>query len=117
MQTAFRAPSDDDYDGVDVKYISPVTWAEETVQCRSMDNPVPRKTESYSLDMVMSKDRAYRIGMRRLMKHLYQRRTYSATTELDAWCYQFGDRIVLADDITDKTISCLIQSMQYDQQK
>ncbi|MEJ4043482.1 host specificity factor TipJ family phage tail protein [Erwinia sp. SLM-02] len=117
MQTAFRAPSDDDYDGVDVKYINPVTWAEETVQCRTVDNPVPRKTEDYSLDMVMSEDRAYRIGMRRLMKHLHQRRTYTATTELDAWCYQFGDRIILADDITDKTTSCLIDAMQHDQQK
>lgn len=117
MQTVFRAPSDDDYDGVDVKYINPVTWAEETVQCRAPGNPVPRKTEDYPLDMVMSEDRAYRIGMRRLMKHLHQRRTYTVTTELDAWCYQFGDRVILADDITWKTVSCLILASQFDQQK
>jgi gentisate 1,2-dioxygenase len=36
MQTSFRAPSDDDYDGVDVTYINPVTWAEEIVQCRTL---------------------------------------------------------------------------------
>jgi hypothetical protein len=57
MKTSFRAPSDDDYDGVDVTYINPVTWAEEIVQCRTTDNPVPRKVESYSLGIVMTADR------------------------------------------------------------
>ena len=115
MQTSFRVASDDDYDGVDVTYTNPVTWSEETVQCRTDGNPVPRKVEAYSSGIVMTEDRAYRIGMRRLMKYLYQRRTYEATTELLGWCYQFGDHIILADDIpTGKTISCLIEEMAYD---
>ncbi|HEI9718665.1 kinase [Klebsiella michiganensis] len=115
MQTTFRAVTDDDFDGVDVKYTNPTTWAEETVQCRTPDNPVPRKIESYTIDMVMSADRAWRIGMRRLMKHIHQRRTYTTSTEMDAWCYQFSDRLVLADDIpTSGTISCLIEAMTYD---
>lgn len=115
MQTSFSAPSDDDYDGVDVTYINPVTWAEEIVQCRTTDNPVPRKVESYSLGIVMTADRAYRTGMRRLMKYLHQRRTYECTTELLGWCYQFGDHIILSDDIpTGKTISCLIEAMAFD---
>ncbi|HHH4577145.1 TPA: host specificity factor TipJ family phage tail protein [Klebsiella michiganensis] len=115
MQTSFRAPSDDDYDGVDVTYINPVTWAEEIVQCRTTDNPVPRKVESYSLGIIMTADRAYRIGMRRLMKYLHQRRTYECTTELLGWCYQFGDHIILSDDIpTGKTISCLIEGVTFD---
>lgn len=115
MTTSFRAPSDDDYDGVDVTYINPVTWAEEIVQCRTADNPVPRKVESYSLGIVMTADRAYRIGMRRLMKYLHQRRTYECTTELLGWCYQFGDHIILSDDIpTGKTISCLIEGVTFD---
>ncbi|HGN9286827.1 TPA: host specificity factor TipJ family phage tail protein [Klebsiella quasipneumoniae] len=118
MQTSFRAPSDDDYDGVDVTYINPVTWAEEIVQCRTADNPVPRKVESYSLGIVMTADRAYRIGMRRLMKYLHQRRTFECTTELLGWCYQFGDHIILSDDIpTGKTRSCLIDAMMYDSQE
>ncbi len=115
MKTSFRAPSDDDYDGVDVTYINLVTWAEEIVQCRTTDNPVPRKVESYSLGTVMTADRAYRIGMRRLMKYLHQRRTYECTTELLGWCYQFGDHIILSDDIpTGKTISCLIEGVTFD---
>ncbi|MBR7492746.1 kinase, partial [Klebsiella pneumoniae] len=75
MQTSFRVPSEDDFDGVDVKYINPVTWAEETVQCRTPENPFPRKTEAYTIDVAMTADRAWRIGMRRLMKYLHQRRT------------------------------------------
>ncbi|STX56084.1 kinase [Klebsiella pneumoniae] len=38
-----RVPSEDDFDGVDVKYINPVTWAEETVQCRTPENPFRAK--------------------------------------------------------------------------
>lgn len=113
LQTGFSAPSDDDYDGVDVTYINETTWAEETVQCRTSDNPTPVKIEDYQLDGVLNRDRAYQIGMRRLMKYLQQRETYQTTTELDALCYNVGDRIVLTDDIPDsvKTISCFVESL------
>ncbi len=115
MQTAFSAPSDDDYDGVDVTYINGTTWAEETVQCRTSDNPTPSKVEDYTLDGVLTADRAYQIGMRRLMKYLKQRLTHTTTTEMDALCYNMGDRIVLTDDIPGTTtISCLIENMEYD---
>ncbi len=118
MQTSFRVPSEDDFDGVDVKYINPVTWAEETVQCRTPENPFPRKTEAYTIDVAMTADRAWRIGMRRLMKYLHQRRTYTATTSMLGWCHDFGDRIILSDDIpTGKTQSCLIDAMIYDFQE
>ncbi|MGI1279509.1 host specificity factor TipJ family phage tail protein, partial [Klebsiella quasipneumoniae subsp. similipneumoniae] len=118
MQTSFRVPSEDDFDGVDVKYINPVTWAEETVQCRTPENPFPRKTEAYTIDVAMTADRAWRIGMRRLMKYLHQRRTYTATTSMLGWCHDFGDHIILSDDIpTGKTQSCLIDAMIYDFQK
>ncbi|MGI8464857.1 host specificity factor TipJ family phage tail protein [Pectobacterium punjabense] len=114
MQTAFSAPSEDDYDGVDVTYINGVTWAEETVQCRTEDNPTPRKVEDYKLDGVLDPDRAYRIGMRRLMTYRHQRLTHTATTELDVLCYEYKDCIILTDDIPgSSTISCLITEMHY----
>lgn len=112
LQTAFSAPSDDDYDGVDVTYINGSTWAEETVQCRTSDNPTPSKIESYTLDGVLDKDKAYQTGMRRLMKYRQQRLTFTATTELDALCYNVGDRIIFTDDIPgNKTVSCLVVDM------
>lgn len=112
LQTAFVAPSDDDYDGVDVTYINGTTWAEETVQCRTPDNPTPAKIEDYTLDGVLDRDRAYQIGMRRLMKYQQQRLTHTTSTELDALCYNVGDRIVLTDDIPgSQTVSALIEGM------
>ncbi|WP_244586806.1 host specificity factor TipJ family phage tail protein, partial [Escherichia coli] len=112
LQTAFIAPSSDDYDGVDVTYINGTTWAEETVQCRTSDTPTPVKVEDYTLDGVLDQNRAYQIGMRRLMKYRQQRLTHTTTTEMDALCYNVGDRIVFTDDIPgSKTISTLIEDM------
>ncbi|MBA7848848.1 kinase [Klebsiella sp. RHBSTW-00465] len=112
MQTDFSTVTDDDYDGVDVTYINSTTWAEETVQCRLPGNPTPLKIEAYSADGVGNPDHAYQIGMRRLRKYQLQRMTHKTTTELDALCYNVGDRIVLTDDIPgSNTISCLIESM------
>lgn len=112
MQTDFSTVTDDDYDGVDVTYINGTTWAEETVQCRTPDNPTPLKIEAYRADGVGNPDHAYQIGMRRLRKYQLQRMTHKTTTELDALCYNVGDRIVLTDDIPgSNTISCLIESM------
>ena len=112
LQTTFSAPSADDYDGVDVTYINGTTWAEETVQCRTPNNPTPRKVEKYTLDGVLDPNRAYRIGMRRLMKYLHQRLGHSTSTELEALVYQFGDRILLTDDIPgNNTVSTLVVDM------
>lgn len=114
LQTSFKAPSQDDCDGVDVTYINGITWAEETVQCRLPGNPTPLKVESYTLDGVLDEDRAYRIGMRRLLGYTLQRLQHTTSTEMDALCYQFMDRIVLADDIPgSQTLSCLITGMSY----
>lgn len=115
LQTAFKAPSQDDYDGVDVTYINGTTWAEETVQCRLSGNPTPVKVEDYKLDGVVDRDRAYRIGMRRLLGYRLQRLQHTTSTEMDALCYQFMDRIILADDIPgNQTLSCLITEMTWD---
>jgi hypothetical protein len=43
------------------------------VQCRLPGNPTPLKVESYKLDGVLDPDRAYRIGMRRLLGYTLQR--------------------------------------------
>ena len=115
LQTAFKAPSQDDYDAVDVTYISSTTWAEETVQCRLPGTATPQKVEDFKLDGVLNADRAYRIGMRRLLGYQLQRLQHTTSTEMDALCYQFMDRIVLADDIPgSQTLSCLITDMTYD---
>ena len=116
LETQFSAPSQDDHDGVDVSYINSSTWAEETIQCRLDGVPTPRKIEDFALDGVTDPERAWRIGMRRLMKHAYQRLGHSTRTEMDARVYNYNDRIVLTDDIPGSdTISCLVVSMEHDE--
>lgn len=115
LSTAFVAPGPDDYDGVDVTYIDEVTWAAETVECRLPGVPDPWKVETYELQGVGARDRAYRIGMRRLMKHQGQRLTYKTKTEMMGLVYQYGDRVKLFDDIPgSSTISTMIESAQID---
>jgi len=114
MQVAFSAPSPDDYDAVDVTYVNGTTWTEETVQCRSSDVPTPVKIESYKAEGVLDASRAWRLGMRRLMKYKHQRLTHAVATEMDALCYNYGDRLVLTNDIPGSmTTSCLITEMSY----
>ncbi len=114
LTTSFKAPNEDDYDGVDVTYINELTWAEETVQCRLPGNLTPVKVENFKLDGVLNQDRAYRIGMRRLLGYQLQRLSHETSTEMDALCYQFMDRVIFTDDIPgNQTLSCLIEEMSY----
>ncbi|MGC1000984.1 hypothetical protein, partial [Pantoea agglomerans] len=46
-----------------------------------------------------------------LMGYRYQKLLHSTSTEMDALCYQYMDRIILTDDIPGhETLSCLILS-------
>lgn len=108
LTASFTAPGQDDFDGVDVKYRDGNTWSEETVSCRmSVDSP-GLKVDSITLDGVLDRDRAWRVGMRALRKHIYQRWSYSGKTDLEALCYERMDHIVLADDIPGTSQSALI---------
>lgn len=107
LTASFTAPSRDDFDGVDVKYIDEQTRSEETVPCRLNDDPV-FKVDTITLDGVLNRDRAWRIGMRALRKHRFQRWSYSGKTDLEALCYERFDHVVLADDIPGTSQSALI---------
>lgn len=115
LTTAFTSPGPDDFDGVDVTYIDEVTWAAETVECRLPGGDTPWKVETFELQGVGTRDRAYRIGMRRLMKHQGQRLTYTTKTEMMGLVYQYGDRVKLFDDIPgSSTTSAMIESARLD---
>lgn len=107
LRVGFLVPSADDFTGVDVEYTSSTTWATETVPCR-LPGVTPGKIETYKLDGVTNRTRAWRIGMRRLRKYQGQRLSFDCSTELDALCYEYLDHIVLADDEPETTQSTLI---------
>lgn len=97
LQSDFISLTDDDFTGVDVEYMDELTDTAETVQCR-LAGVTGYKIEKIRLDGVTNKDRAWRIGMRRLRKHREQRWNYSFETELDAMNAEYLDRISLAED-------------------
>ena len=111
LTASFTAPGQDDFDGVDVKYVDPRTWSEETVPCR-IGESLGLKVDTITLDGVLDRDRAWRIGMRTLRKHMYQRWAYSSTTDLEALCYERLDHVALADDIPGTSQSALIVGAQ-----
>jgi hypothetical protein len=83
-----------DFDGVDVEFVSSVTWARETVQCR-LPGDLGAKVDKITLDGVTDRTRAWRIGMRRRCALFYRKKDYSFTTELDAMNSNYLDRVAL----------------------
>lgn len=112
LQTSVTLPSDDDIDAVDVKYTDAVSWAEETVECR-LSEDTPRKVETITAEGVTDKTQAFRIGMRHLLKQRYQRLTHSVKVWSDVLVYQYGDRLVLVDDIPgSQTLTAIVMGME-----
>lgn len=112
LRVGFVAPSEDDFDGVDVEYISSATWAKETIQCR-IPGSIGRKVEKITLDGVTSETRAWRIGMRQLRKRTGQRLSFDAQTEMDALCYEYMDHLILADDLPGTTQTALVVGAEW----
>lgn len=88
--------TEDDFDGVDVEYLSSATWQVETVECR-LPGDLGLRTEKVKIDGVGDEHRAWRIGMRRRRQQVYQRKRYSFSTELDALNSGYLDYALLGD--------------------
>ncbi|HGK8963228.1 TPA: host specificity factor TipJ family phage tail protein, partial [Pseudomonas aeruginosa] len=98
LRISISAPSEDDYDGVDVEFVNANGWIEDTVQCR-LPGDVGRKVEKITAVGVTNRDRAWRYGMRRRMAQRYRRTEYSFETGLDALNSEFWDYVALAGDV------------------
>lgn len=94
----FTSVRPDDYDGVDVEYVDESTWQKETVKCR-LSGDAGAKTEKITLQGVINRDRAWRIGIRQRRRYKYQRYGYSFTTELSAMNSRYKSYCAAADDI------------------
>lgn len=89
---------DDEPDGVEVEYISPVTWKSETILCLlDGDNGFnPEKLRAFG---VTSRDKAYQLGMRARRIRRYRRTKIEFKTEMDALNSRYFDYCAVADDI------------------
>lgn len=109
LKISFTAPNVDDFGGVDVKYIDPVTFEPETARCR-LPGVNAQRVEEYELTGVQSERRAWVIGMRRLMKHQTQRLAASCSTEMAALAYEYLTHVIFTADIPgDGTQSMVIE--------
>ncbi|HFQ8054070.1 TPA: host specificity factor TipJ family phage tail protein, partial [Pseudomonas putida] len=86
----------DDFDGVDVEYLSSTTWQIETIECR-LPGDLGLRTEKIKVEGISDETRAWRYGMRRRRQQVYQRKRYSFSTELDALNSGYLDYALLGD--------------------
>jgi hypothetical protein len=95
---SFTAPRADDNDGVEVEFQDEADgWATKTVRCM-LPGSLGLRLEKLKLQGVTSRERAWRIGMRRARTLRYQRWTYTWGTELDALNSNYGDGATLVCD-------------------
>lgn len=89
---------DDEPDGVEVEYFSPITWKSETVICLLPEDQGinPEKVRAFG---ITSRDKAYQYGMRKRRTRRYRRTRFDFKTEMDALNSRYLDYCALADDI------------------
>lgn len=88
----------DEHDGVDVEYVDGTTWETETVECR-LPGDIGARVEKITVDGVIDRTRAWRIGMRERRLIAYRRKSYSFSTEWDALNSGYLSYCALADDV------------------
>lgn len=98
LRRTFEARQPDDPDGVDVEYIDGNSWTKATVECR-LPGDEGRKVEKITVDGVIDRTRAWRIGMRLRRTQRYRRWKYNFSTELDALNSRYLSYCPLADDV------------------
>lgn len=81
LSTQFSVRNPDDPDGVDVEYLDRDTWQKTTVSCR-LPGDLGERVEKLTLEGVIDRDHAYRIGMRQRRVYEFQRKEYTWSTEM-----------------------------------
>jgi len=109
IERPWEAPSINDFDGVDVEYLSNKTWQKETIKCR-LPGDAGLRVEKISLEGVIYRDKAYQIGMRQRSVSKYIRKSFVVNTELSGLNSGYGDYIGLADDVPGYPQSSILQS-------
>ncbi|ARS51495.1 host specificity factor TipJ family phage tail protein [Kushneria konosiri] len=103
----YSAPSDDDHDSVEVEFTSAITWQKTTVMC-ALPGSEKRKTKKLKVEGITDETRAWRLGMRELMRIKYQRFQYSWETEMDALNSRYLSYCPVSDDVPGYSQSALV---------
>lgn len=104
-------PSINDFDGVDVEYLSTSTWAWETVECR-WPGDLGQKVEKVKVVGFSDETRAWRFGMRRRGHQKFRTDVYSWETEMDGSNSGYLSFAVVADDAPKRCQSAILLGFQ-----
>ncbi|MDR5858227.1 hypothetical protein FZZ93_01025 [Halomonas eurihalina] len=108
-------PKPDDNDGIDVTFINPDTWTEETVECR-LPGDQGIRAKKVQFDAAMSRTQAYRLGMRERARLAYRRTQFKFPTELDALNSSYMSHAGIASDVPGYGQSAWVKAAAYDDQ-
>ncbi|WP_404943648.1 host specificity factor TipJ family phage tail protein [Pseudomonas sp. NY8938] len=100
-------PSINDFDGVDVEYLSRTTWAWETVECR-WPGDLGTKVEKIKMPGFSDKTRAWRFGMRRRGHQKFRTDIYTWETEMDGSNSGYLSFAAVADDAPKRCQSAIL---------
>lgn len=98
-----------DVDGVDVKYMNPVTWTTETVSCRLPGVTTAKKVTQLTLEGVNDRTRAYRLGMRELMAVRYRRWKCTWSTDMSGFASNYMDYCEVQDTVPELSQQAQLQ--------
>ncbi|MDW0360792.1 host specificity factor TipJ family phage tail protein [Halomonas venusta] len=110
LSKSIRSIRPDDYQGVDVEYQSALTNTVETVECR-LPGYTDGRIETIRVEGVTDETRAWRHGMRRLMRHRHIRKGYSWGTPTDALNSHRGELCPVVGPIPSRAQSALIEKV------
>lgn len=98
LERSIKLIDEDEPDGVEIEYFSPITWKSETVLCLLPgDNGYnPEKVRAFG---ITNRDKAYQYGMRKRRTRRYRRTRFDFKTEMDALNSRYMDYCALADEI------------------
>lgn len=97
LDIKFDSPRPDDYDGVDVEYTDRDSWQVATVNCR-LPGDLGRRVMKIQANGVLSRNKAYQIGMRQRRALKYRRKTFNWATEMAAFNSNYLDFVEVTGD-------------------
>ena len=98
LDQQFDAIQPGDYDGVDVEYTDSRTWQVATVRC-DLPGDARQRVMKIQANGVISRDKAYQIGMRQRRALKYRRKTFDWSTEMAAFNSNYLDFVQVAGDV------------------
>lgn len=108
---SIELPNIDDFDGVEVEYLSSITWQKETILCQ-LAGDEGRKIEKITAEGVTDATRAWRYGMRRRRTQKYRRNSFDWSTEYDGRNSRYMDLCALTDDVPGYSQSAILRGYQ-----